>query len=525
MKLLLTIILFLFCFNALSQTPAEFDVLYSEKRFDKALEMAWEMTKTDSTAAFGYGQIGRTYNNKGKFDSGILYLQKAIESDGDRTYISGWGHANKGYALIMSGEKEKGISELNTAITLRKTTNCVRYAMHILDSVGAPMPGTQQTHLTKENLYKDIDVYGRDIEANHVYPFSVISKKDFFEHLEKIKDTGNLNVDEMYVALKKVNAEIEDEHTNMGYREPVLFPYSCHLFKEGIYIISADQSEEQAVFSRVIAVNHIPIGTVINKITDMLPDKNKRSIDEEAPKILSSPVMLHGLHIINSPGSVALTLVTQNNDTVLASFTPKKYFEIIPKGRQFPTPPLRYSQTGNYWYKYDSTGDFIYFNYSRCIIDSTYPFERFYEDFFKAIKENNPKKIVIDIRDNRGGSDAILRPFIDELSYSKYNKPHRIYVLMGRKTFSAAVNNLVYMMKTLTMTSIGEATSGSVNHYGSIKTFTLPNSGIEVNYSTKRITGIGYTNGPVKPNVIMPESIYDYIYGTDPALNYAIADE
>ena len=415
MKLLLTAALVLFSVHAFSQTPSEFDVLYSEKRYDKAWEMAWEMTRIDSTAAFGYGQIGRFYNDRGKYDSGVFYLQKAIESDGDHTYISGWGHANKGYGLIMLGKKEKGIAELNTAIALKKTSRCVRYAMHVLDSIGAPVTGLLQTHLTKENLYKDIDIYGKGIEERHVYPFSVISRKDFFEHLEKIKDTSNLNADEMLVELKKVNAEIEDEHTNIHFNEPLVFPYTCYLFKEGIYITVTDESEKHALFSKVIAVNHIPIATVIDRITSLLPDKNKRSIDEEAPRILSSPVLLHGLGIISNKESVALTLVTQNNDTVLVSFVAKKFFDITRTRDHFLEPPLRYAKSGNYWYKYDSTGDFIYFNYSRCMIDSTYPFQKFQEDFFETVKENNPKKIIIDIRNNRGGSDGILRPFIDEL--------------------------------------------------------------------------------------------------------------
>ena len=112
MKLLLSFILLVLCFQAFGQTPREFDVLYAEKRYDKALEMAWEMTKTDSTAAFGYGQIGRFCTFWGKYDSGIFYLRKAIDIDSDRTYISGWAHANVGYAQIRKGERENGIREL-----------------------------------------------------------------------------------------------------------------------------------------------------------------------------------------------------------------------------------------------------------------------------------------------------------------------------------------------------------------------------------------------------------------------------
>ncbi len=81
-------------------------------------------------------------------------------------------------------------------------------------------------------------------------------------------------------------------------------------------------------------------------------------------------------------------------------------------------------------------------------------------------------------------------------------------------------------MWTLTQFNLQpQATSGSVNHYGAIETFQLPNTKLNVSYSTMRIVGVTYAEGPVKPNVIIPESITDYINGNDPVLNYAIADE
>ena len=68
----------------------------------------------------------------------------------------------------------------------------------------------------------------------------------------------------------------------------------------------------------------------------------------------------------------------------------------------------------------------------------------------------------------------------------------------------------------------GEPTSGSVDHFGSTGSFTLPNTGVRVSMSTKFIdtgtllecaAGLGVE--PIQPDVIVYQTLEDYLAGQD----------
>lgn len=123
-----------------AQTIRQFDSLYNSKRYSEAMEMAWAMTKNEKTAAFGYIQIGRYFGERKIYDSSLPFFQKAIELDSDRTFVSGWAHADLGKAYVMTGERGKGVEELKMSVALYKTDNSVKFARHILDSLGLGKP-------------------------------------------------------------------------------------------------------------------------------------------------------------------------------------------------------------------------------------------------------------------------------------------------------------------------------------------------------------------------------------------------
>ena len=111
------------------------------------------------------------------------------------------------------------------------------------------------------------------------------------------------------------------------------------------------------------------------------------------------------------------------------------------------------------------------------------------KDFTKKIsndlKNNSYKKLIIDLRYNTGGNSQILAPVIKCISNYKKDNKIDIYTLIGEKTFSSAVINSIQLKDELNATLVGSATGGSVNCYGDIRNFDLPNLPMTVIYSTK----------------------------------------
>jgi hypothetical protein len=95
------------------------------------------------------------------------------------------------------------------------------------------------------------------------------------------------------------------------------------------------------------------------------------------------------------------------------------------------------------------------------------------------------EKLILDIRYNSGGDGSMLSPLIHGLiQRESLNQPGKIYVLVGRKTFSAAVMLMAALTKECAALFAGEPAGAGLNHFGDVTQFRLPNSGLTVSMST-----------------------------------------
>jgi hypothetical protein len=97
-------------------------------------------------------------------------------------------------------------------------------------------------------------------------------------------------------------------------------------------------------------------------------------------------------------------------------------------------------------------------------------------------------------------------------------------VLIGPRTFSSAVLNAIQFRQRTAAILVGEPTGGEPNHYGEVKSFTLPNSGLSVYYSTRRFVYIeGDASSALEPDRVVPLMAADLLAGRDPVLEAVIA--
>lgn len=168
--------------------------------------------------------------------------------------------------------------------------------------------------------------------------------------------------------------------------------------------------------------------------------------------------------------------------------------------------------------QYNKEKNLIYFSYINCKEDANNPFEQFNKELFNAIKINNPDKLVLDLRYNGGGNSKILEPFLTQLKESYLNKRGKLYVLIGKMTFSSALLNAIDLKQNFNATLIGEPTAGSINHYGETRSFDLPNTKARVVYSTKYFEQWKGHDGALNPDIIVTYSLENFIKGKDEAL-------
>ena len=79
------------------------------------------------------------------------------------------------------------------------------------------------------------------------------------------------------------------------------------------------------------------------------------------------------------------------------------------------------------------------------------------------------------------------------------------------------------LRQTLHATLVGEPTGGTPSTYGEVKTLTLPNSKLVVQYTTKHFTSKEGAVPALLPDLSAPETLADALAGRDPAFEAVIA--
>jgi len=133
--------------------------------------------------------------------------------------------------------------------------------------------------------------------------------------------------------------------------------------------------------------------------------------------------------------------------------------------------------------------------------------------------------VVLDLRYNGGGSSSVLNPFFDAIrARPALNARGHLYTLIGRGTFSSAMMNAIHMKTDTNSILLGEPTGGRPNGYGEVRSFTLPNSGLTIQYSTRFFRN--WNEGDPEsfpPDVEVIITMDDLLAGRDTVLEAAIA--
>lgn len=129
-------LLLLLCVPCMAQPMKRVSQLYKDGNYEEAMEASKRLLNTKDSAD-ACELIGRIYVERLQPDSGMVYSQRAIAMDADRTWVSAWAHTYLGSAWLLKGDKEKATAELNKTIALAKTQNSVNNAKGMLADLDA----------------------------------------------------------------------------------------------------------------------------------------------------------------------------------------------------------------------------------------------------------------------------------------------------------------------------------------------------------------------------------------------------
>lgn len=373
---------------------------------------------------------------------------------------------------------------------------------------------------------KDIDYIADKLPKKHKNMFFKLNEEEFKNGINELKGQLNqMNDAEIKVSLSQIVASIGDAHTSINFSAEKMFPLEFYWFNDGIYLINTSEDYKDFKYKKLKKINNKDINEIIERISSVVSHENEAILKSQVPIRIALPELLKGLNIIDNIDNATFTFEgnSENSINVKALDGEEVFENIFGKSREGENIPL-YMQNKDkyYWFKYLEDEKVVYFNYSQCMEMEDKPFKDFSVELMNVLNAKGVEKLIIDIRNNGGGNSMILENLISEIGKSELNKKGKLFVIIGRRTFSSAVLNAIELNNNTDAIFVGEPTGGKPNHYGEVKSFELPNNKINVRYSSKYFKNYDKDIDTFVPDKNIELTIEDYINNVDPVLEYIL---
>ena len=315
-------------------------------------------------------------------------------------------------------------------------------------------------------------------------------------------DIPKLSDTQITIELMKLMAKVGDGHTGLlgSAERPEMqqtLPLQFYLFDEGLYVVSADPKYKELLGAQVLRFDEAPVERVVAALDPLISRDNDIWIKQRAPYMMRHLPLLRGLGLVSDDKQVRLTLRDaagrERAVTVAADATQPNIWNTLPN----PATWVNYPQTLNapvplylknmgapYWFEYLPDSKTVYFQFNSVRNDQQEPLAQFSERLFKFVAEHDVDKLVVDMRWNNGGNTMLEPPLVQGLMKSdKVNRRGHLFVVVGRRTFSAAQNGATFIERNTNAIFVGEPTGSSPNFVGEETIFTLPYSRLLANVS------------------------------------------
>ena len=365
---------------------------------------------------------------------------------------------------------------------------------------------------------EDVYYFGKNLEKEHADLFFNISKSEFDKDILTLRnETNNLEDQKIINELLKITSKIGDSHTQLEFRSRFSpLPFGIGWFDDGIFFTEIDANNLAHLGKEIISVNGTPILEVIDAFRSLITYENESNFKNQVVNYLTYIEFYNELGFNNSSSKITFKL-DDGNEYIAEKITIETF-----KLFHSETPIFLKNRGKFYWFEELTDHDLIYIQYNSCHEQSTFSFQAFTNQIKEAISNNiDISKLVIDMRHNGGGNSSIMKPLINELeNYIKNDRFTKddIYLIVGRNTFSSALLNSIEIKEKIDNVVLGEPTGGKPNHFGEVKSFNLPNSKLQVYYSTKYFELNDDNEDSFIPDITVEYNFTHFNVGVDPVL-------
>ena len=334
------------------------------------------------------------------------------------------------------------------------------------------------------------------------------------------------------VELMKLDALVGDGHSNVSpWRDPEIrfheLPISLYAFDDGVYVRAATAAQAKWLGARVTKIGGVPIDEALKRVDPLIGRDNAMGPKAWAPVLLVMPEVLHALGLSATNDHATFTFEGKGDVT----FEPAGLFPMRtgePDKSWMPRDgwvdaraqtPL-WLADANALYRYAVLPGALYCQVNAIQQNPADSLAAFMKRALAAADSAGVNKFVLDLRLNGGGDGTWCRDIVLPLVKSRYDVPGKLWVLMGRRTWSAAQFLLCDLESWTNARFAGEPSASRGNHYGDSRKITLPDSKVTVRVSTLywQKWDPRDTRRWIEPDLSVPLDFASYKQGEDPAL-------
>jgi hypothetical protein len=378
-------------------------------------------------------------------------------------------------------------------------------------------PKPENLHLSAQQWREDLQFLANELPKRHANAFHFTSRQQFERAVVELDaQLEHSDADGVWVGLQRITSLVGDAHTFLQTpQDSADLPIDIARFGQEYRIVGVNRGLESALGARVTKIEDVPIERAVEMCKALFSrDENSTLSDSFVNNALTTGATLHGLGITpdRKKASYALVDATGHEFTVQVH-SPGSGGELV---RPFEDPPL-YMQNleQKIWCKYLQDARTVYCNV-RAIRDLRGPTKK----MLALIHQENPNKLVIDLRQNRGGDYTLGEKYLIHpiRNLASINRKGHLYVLIGADTFSAAMNNAAQFRSQTAALLVGQEIGEKPNSYQEARSMTLPNSHLTVRYSTRFYRFATSGENAIRPDLEIMPTWADYKAGVDPVL-------
>ncbi len=379
---------------------------------------------------------------------------------------------------------------------------------------------------------EDLAYLANQIRTRHANPYHQISREQFDAAVNGLHERiPQLERHQIVVEMARIIAMIGDGHTSCWLTSnPSLkfhrYPLHFYQFSDGIFVYEAEANQRQYLGTRLTRIGDHPVEKALRQVESVISRDNDMGLKLAAAHALSIPEVLHALGIIGDMNSAEFTFADAQGKLAQVRLYPlemeaephwiKLYENETPLAHRWKQPEQIY------WFEYLVAQQTVYVQLRAVRDRDDEPLTAFYARLFEFIEEHPVERLIIDLRSNSGGNNMLNQPLVHGLICSpKVNQRGKLFTLIGRYTFSAAMNLAVDLERNTKTLFVGEPTGSSPNFYGETSQNTMPHSGITFSVSALYWqSSLPYDQRPwIEPHIHVEMSSTDYRNNIDPALD------